>query len=63
MGHHYGKLCSRVLESMERDGFVRTLSKFGKIYDSGREHGFIDWLKEGFRNKGTLWMVITKEMA
>jgi hypothetical protein len=26
---------SRVLESMDRDGFVRTLNMFGQIYDSG----------------------------
>jgi hypothetical protein len=63
MGQHYGHLCCRVLDSMERDGFVRTLSRFGHIYDSGREHGFIDWFREWFRDKGTLWMLITQEMA
>jgi hypothetical protein len=41
---------SRVLDSMERDGLVRTLSMFGQIYDSGQEHGFINW----FRDKGKL---------
>ena len=45
---------SRVLENMDRDGFIRTLSSFGQIYDSGREHGFIDGLREWFRDKGTL---------
>ena len=50
---------SRVLDSMDRDGFIRTLSRFAQIYDSGREHGFIDW----FRDKATLWMLITREMA
>ena len=59
MGQHYGQLCSRVLDSMDIDGFVRTLSRFGQIYDNGWEHGFIDW----FRDKGTLWMLITQEMA
>ena len=65
MGQNYGQLCSRVLDSMDRDGLVRTLSRFWQIYDSGREHGFIDWFKEWFRDKGTLskWMIITKEMA
>jgi hypothetical protein len=41
MGQHYGQLCSRVLDSMDRDGFVITLSKFGHIYDSVREYRFI----------------------
>ena len=41
---------SRVLESMEKDGFVRTFNRFGQIYDNGRDHGFINW----FRDKGTL---------
>jgi hypothetical protein len=41
---------SRVLDSMEKYGLVRILSRFGQIYDSGREHGFIDW----FIDKGTL---------
>jgi hypothetical protein len=52
---------SRVLDNMERDGFVRTLSKFGQIYDSRRDHGFIDWFREWFRDKGTLSksMIIT----
>jgi hypothetical protein len=45
---------SRVLDSMDRYGLVRTLSRFGQIYDSGREHGFIDWFIEWFRDKGTL---------
>jgi hypothetical protein len=39
---------------MEIGGFVRTLRRFGKICDSGREHGFIDWFRERFRDKGTL---------
>ena len=25
---------SRVLDNMDRDGFVRTFSRFGQIYDS-----------------------------
>jgi len=54
MAQHYGKLCNRVLESMERDGFLRTLGRFGHIYDSGRENGFIDWFREWFRDKGKL---------
>jgi hypothetical protein len=33
MGRHYVQLCSRDLDSMDRDGFVRTLSRFGQIYD------------------------------
>jgi hypothetical protein len=41
---------SRLLDSMDIDGFVRILSRFGQIYESGREHGFIDW----FRDKGKL---------
>ena len=41
---------NRVLDNMQKDGFVRTLSRFGQIYDSGREHGLIDW----FGDKGTL---------
>jgi hypothetical protein len=48
---------------MERDGFVRTLSRFGQIYDSGREHGFIDWFREWIKDTGTLWMLITQKMA
>jgi hypothetical protein len=44
----------RVLDSMDRDGFIRTLSRFGKIYDSGREHGFIDCFRECFKDQGTL---------
>jgi hypothetical protein len=43
MGQHYGQLCNRVLDE---DGFVRTLNKFGQIYDSGQEHGFIDWFRQ-----------------
>jgi hypothetical protein len=35
MSQNYGQLCSRVLDSMDRDGFLRTISRFGKIYDSG----------------------------
>ena len=45
---------SRVLDNMDRDGFVRTLSRFGKIYDSGCEHGFIDLFREWLRDKGIL---------
>jgi hypothetical protein len=63
MGQRYGQLCSRVLDNMDIYVFLRTLSRFGKIYDSGREHGFIDWFKEWFKDKGTLWMLITQEMA
>jgi hypothetical protein len=54
MGQHYGQLCGRVLNSMDIDGFVRTLSRFGKIYDNGKEHGFTDWFREWFRDKGIL---------
>ena len=52
---------SRVLDIIDKYGFVRKLSKFGQIYDSGQEHGFIDWFREWFREKGTLsqWMIIT----
>ena len=39
---------------MDRDEFVRKLSRFGQIYGSGRENGFIDWFREWFGNKGTL---------
>jgi hypothetical protein len=45
---------SRVLDSMNRDGFIRTLSRIGQIYDSGRENGLIDWFREWFKEKGTL---------
>jgi hypothetical protein len=45
---------SRVLDSMDRYGFIRELSRFGQIYDSGREDGFIYWFREWFRDKGTL---------
>ena len=45
---------SRFLDSMDRDGFIRTHKRFGYIYDSGQEHGFIDWFKEWFRDKGIL---------
>jgi hypothetical protein len=63
MGQHYGQLCSRVLDNMDIDGSVRTLSRFGQIYDSGSNHGFIYWFREWFKDKGTLWMLITQEMA
>jgi hypothetical protein len=33
---------------MDKDGFIRTLSRFGQIYDSGRENGFIYWFTEWF---------------
>jgi hypothetical protein len=45
---------SRVLDSMDIDGFVRTLRRFGNIYDNGRDNGFIDWFRDWFRDKGTL---------
>ena len=45
---------SRVLESMERDGFLRTLNRFGQIYEIEQEHGLMDWFREWFRKKGTL---------
>jgi hypothetical protein len=35
---------SRVLDSMDIDGFVRILSRFGKIYESGQDHGTLDWI-------------------
>jgi hypothetical protein len=35
---------SRVLDNMDRDEFVRTLSRFGQRYDSGQEHGTLDWI-------------------
>jgi hypothetical protein len=54
MGQLYGQLSSRNLENIDIDGFVRTLSRFGQIYDNGREHGFIDSFREWFRDKGTL---------
>ena len=47
---------SRVLESMDRDRFVRTLIKFGQIYDSGRENGFIDWFREVQRQRNIIIM-------
>jgi hypothetical protein len=53
-------VCSRVLKSMDIDGFVRTIIRFGQICDSGREHGFIYWFREWFKDKGTLWMFIKK---
>ena len=53
MGHHYGKLCSRFFENMDKDGFLRTISRFGHIYDSGWEHGFIEWFREWFIDRGT----------
>jgi hypothetical protein len=39
---------------MDIDGFIRTVRRFGQIYDRGREHGFIDWFREWFKDKGTL---------
>jgi hypothetical protein len=45
---------SRVLDNMDRDRFLRTLRRFGYIYDSRREHGFIDWFREWFIDKGKL---------
>ena len=39
---------------METYGFVITLSRFGQIYDSGCENGFIYWFREWFTDKGTL---------
>jgi hypothetical protein len=48
---------------MDRYEFVRTLSRFGKIYDNGREHGFINWFGEWFKDKGKVWMLITRKMA
>jgi hypothetical protein len=33
---------SRVLDSMDRDGFVRILSRFGQIYESGKDHGTLE---------------------
>jgi hypothetical protein len=56
---------SKFLDNMDRDGFVRILSRFGNIYDNGQEHGFIDWFRQWFRDKGTLslWMIITEKMA
>ena len=45
---------SRVLYNMDRDGFVRTLRSFGQIYDSGKEHGFIYWFREWFKDNGKL---------
>jgi hypothetical protein len=41
---------------MDRDGFIRTLSRFGQIYDSGREHGFIDWFREWFKQRNIIIM-------
>ena len=35
---------SRVLDSMDKDGFVRALSKFGHRYDNGQDHGTLDWI-------------------
>jgi hypothetical protein len=34
----------RVLDSMDRDGFVRIFSRFGQIYESGQDHGTLDWI-------------------
>jgi hypothetical protein len=39
---------------MDKDGFVRTLRRFGQRYDNGQEYGFIDWFREWFIDKGTL---------
>jgi hypothetical protein len=36
---------------MDRDGFIRTLSIFGQIYDSGKEHALIEWFIWWFRDK------------
>jgi hypothetical protein len=44
----------RVLDNIEKDRFVRTLSRYGQIYDTGREHGFIDWFREWFIDNETL---------
>jgi hypothetical protein len=42
---------SRVLDNMDIDGFVRTLSKFGQICDSGRENEFIIGSESGLETK------------
>jgi hypothetical protein len=42
------------MDNMDSDGSVRTLSRFVQIYDSGREHGFIDRFREWFRDKQKL---------
>ena len=42
---------SRVLDNMDKYGFLRILSRFGRIYESGRKHGFIDLFREWFRDK------------
>jgi hypothetical protein len=41
---------------MDRDEFIRTLTRFGKIYDSGRENGFIDWFREVQRQRNIIIM-------
>ena len=43
-------MCSRLFDIMGIDGFIRTVRRFGQIYDREQEHGFIDW----FIDKGTL---------
>jgi hypothetical protein len=49
---------------MDTNGFVRTLNRFGNIYDSGREHQFIDWFREWFK-KGSadnnLYIKVTQD--
>jgi hypothetical protein len=30
------------MDSMDRDGFVRIISRFGQISESGQEHGTLD---------------------
>jgi hypothetical protein len=47
-------VCSRVLDNVDKDGFIRTHSRFGQIYDTEQENGFIDWFREWFKDKGTL---------
>ena len=29
---------------MDRDGFIRIISRFGHVYESGQEHGTLDWI-------------------
>jgi hypothetical protein len=54
MGHQCGKLSSKFMDNMDKDGFVRKLNMFGHIYDSGGYHGFRESLVDWFRDKGTL---------